>query len=352
MKLLFGVFTGESFDTPKEPSEAPVLMLISPAILASLVVIIGLFPNILSNTIISPAASAILDRQNFVDVSISFWHGITPALLSTILIVLVGAVLYYFRDSWAFVYNYIKEAYTLNNLYDQLLKQSTYYSNKATQSLSTGFLRTYLLYIFGFFVLFNFMTMFRTGLNLDLSDLAPIGIQEVILVFVILISLGIIMMTKSRMVSIIMLGAVGFSMALFFVFFRAPDLALTQLAIETVTTTLFLVCFYHLPKVSKLPETRQFKLTNFVIAVLVGLVSILIGLSAYSHRIFDSISEYHIEHVYDLAAGKNMVNVILVDFRGYDTVFETVVFAIAGIGIYILMRMTSRRKDDGNEEHS
>lgn len=352
MKLLFGVFTGESFDTPKEPSEAPVLMLISPAILASLVVIIGLFPNILSNTIISPAASAILDRQNFVDVSISFWHGITPALLSTILIVLVGAVLYYFRDSWAFVYNYIKEAYTLNNLYDQLLKQSTYYSNKATQSLSTGFLRTYLLYIFGFFVLFNFMTMFRTGLNLDLSDLAPIGIQEVILVFVILVSLGIIMMTKSRMVSIIMLGAVGFSMALFFVFFRAPDLALTQLAIETVTTTLFLVCFYHLPKVSKLPETRQFKLTNFVVAVLVGLVSILIGLSAYSHRIFDSISEYHIEHVYDLAAGKNMVNVILVDFRGYDTVFETVVFAIAGIGIYILMRMTSRRKDDGNEEHS
>ena len=108
-------------------------------------------------------------------------------------------------------------------------------------------------------------------------------------------------------------------MALFFVFFRAPDLALTQLAIETVTTTLFLVCFYHLPKVSKLPETRQFKLTNLIVAVMVGAVSILIGLSAYSHRIFESISEYHIEHVYDLAAGKNMVNVVLVDFRGYDT---------------------------------
>src|SRR5699024_12258742 len=89
-------------------------MLISTAILASLVVIIGLIPNILSNTIISPAASAILDRQNFVDLLINFWHGITPALLSTILIVLVGAVLYYFRDSWAFVYNYIIESYTLN----------------------------------------------------------------------------------------------------------------------------------------------------------------------------------------------------------------------------------------------
>lgn len=352
MKLIFGVFTGESFDTPKEPSEAPMLMLISPVILASLVVIIGLFPNILSNTIISPAASAILDRQNFVDVSISFWHGVTPALLSTILIVLVGALLYYFRESWMFIYDYIKERFTLNNFYDQALVNSTKYSNKVTNTLSTGFLRTYLLYIFGFLTIFSIVTMFRTGLNLSLTDLAPIGIQEVILIVVILVSLGIIMITKSRMVSIIMLGAVGFSMALFFVFFRAPDLALTQLAIETVTTTLFLVCFYHLPKVSKLPETRQFKLTNFIVAVMVGAVSILIGLSAYSHRIFESISEYHIEHVYDLAAGKNMVNVILVDFRGYDTVFETVVFAIAGIGIYILMRMTSLRKDDENEEHT
>ncbi|MDK6863775.1 Na+/H+ antiporter subunit A [Nosocomiicoccus ampullae] len=352
MKLIFGVFTGESFDTPKEPSEAPMLMLISPVILASLVVIIGLFPNILSNTIISPAASAILDRQNFVDVSISFWHGVTPALLSTILIVLVGALLYYFRESWMFIYDYIKERFTLNNFYDQSLVNSTKYSNKVTNTLSTGFLRTYLLYIFGFLTIFSIVTMFRTGLNLSLTDLAPIGIQEVILIVVILVSLGIIMITKSRMVSIIMLGAVGFSMALFFVFFRAPDLALTQLAIETVTTTLFLVCFYHLPKVSKLPETRQFKLTNFIVAVMVGAVSILIGLSAYSHRIFESISEYHIEHVYDLAAGKNMVNVILVDFRGYDTVFETVVFAIAGIGIYILMRMTSLRKDDENEEHT
>ena len=352
MKLIFGVFTGESFDTPKEPSEAPMLMLISPVILASLVVIIGLFPNILSNTIISPAASAILDRQNFVDVSISFWHGVTPALLSTILIVLVGALLYYFRESWMFIYDYIKERFTLNNFYDQSLVNSTKYSNKVTNTLSTGFLRTYLLYIFGFLTIISIVTMFRTGLNLSLTDLAPIGIQEVILIVVILVSLGIIMITKSRMVSIIMLGAVGFSMALFFVFFRAPDLALTQLAIETVTTTLFLVCFYHLPKVSKLPETRQFKLTNLIVAVMVGAVSILIGLSAYSHRIFESISEYHIEHVYDLAAGKNMVNVILVDFRGYDTVFETVVFAIAGIGIYILMRMTSLRKDDENEEHT
>ena len=167
-----------------------------------------------------------------------------------------------------------------------------------------------------------------------------------------LVSLAVIMMTRSRMVSIIMLGAIGFAMALFFAFFRAPDLALTQLAIETVTTTLFLVCFYHLPKKSKHEESMQFKFTNFIVSVGVGAIVILFGLSAYSNRLFESISQFHIDHVYDLAAGGNMVNVILVDFRGYDTLFETLVFGIAGIGIYALMKAKVSRKDDDNEEHA
>ena len=160
------------------------------------------------------------------------------------------------------------------------------------------------------------------------------------------------MMTRSRMVSIIMLGAIGYSMALFFAFFRAPDLALTQLAIETVTTTLFLVCFYHLPKKSKHEEAVGFKFTNFMISVGVGAIVILFGLAAYSNRLFESISKYHIENVYELAAGGNMVNVILVDFRGYDTLFETLVFGIAGIGIYALMKAKVKGKDDDNEEHA
>ena len=354
VKIIFQVFLGENKEeTPKAPKEASLLLLISPAILSLLVVIFGLFPNLLSKTIIDPAAMGILNAVEPLNTHITHWHGFnSPALWATIVIILVGAVLYYFRDTWTFVYKYIKDQFTINYLYDQGLNYSTIYSNRFTKMAMTGFLRTYMVYIFGFLVVLGFITMFRTGLNLDLSDLAPIGIQDVILVGVILVSLLIILITKSRMVSIIMLGAVGFSMALFFVFFRAPDLALTQLAIETVTTTLFLVCFYHLPKQSKLPERRKFKMTNFIIAIGVGLVSTLIGLSAFSNRLFESISKYHVEHVYDLAAGKNMVNVILVDFRGYDTIFETLVFGIAGIGIYILMKLTIKGKDDDHEKRT
>ena len=105
-------------------------------------------------------------------------------------------------------------------------------------------------------------------------------------------------------------------------------------------------------KRSKHEESIKFKFTNFIVSVGVGAIVILFGLAAYSNRLFDSISQYHIDNVYDLAAGGNMVNVILVDFRGYDTLMETLVFGIAGIGIYALMKAKVSRKDDDNEEHA
>lgn len=354
IKLIHGVFLGDrTHETPKEPHEAPALMLISPIILSALVVIFGLFPNILSQTIIDPAAMSILATDTQLNTEISHWHGFNnPALWATIAIVVVGLALYLFRHSWMFIYDYHKEQFTLNYLYDQGLIYSQLGSKKATDGVMTGFLRDYMVYIFGFFVVFGIITTFFTGLPIDFDNYSEIGIQDVVIVIIILISLFIIMMTRSRMVSIIMLGAIGYSMALFFAFFRAPDLALTQLAIETVTTTLFLVCFYHLPKKSKHEEAVGFKFTNFMISVGVGAIVILFGLAAYSNRLFESISKYHIENVYELAAGGNMVNVILVDFRGYDTLFETLVFGIAGIGIYALMKAKVKGKDDDNEEHA
>ena len=354
LKLIHGVFFGDrSYDTPKEPHEAPALLLISPIILSALVIIFGLFPNVLSGTIIDPAAMSILGTDTALDTHISHWHGFNnPALWATVAIIVIGGVMYIFRNSWMFIYDYHKEHFTLNYLYDQGLLYSQLGSKKATDGVMTGFFRDYMVYIFGFFVLFSIITTFFTGLPITFDDFADVGIQDMVLVIIILISLAIIMMTRSRMVSIIMLGAIGFSMALFFAFFRAPDLALTQLSIETVTTTLFLVCFYHLPKKSKHEETIKFKFTNFIISVGVGAVVILFGLSAYSNRLFESISQFHIENVYELAAGGNMVNVILVDFRGYDTLMETLVFGIAGIGIYALMKAKVKGKDDNNEEHA
>lgn len=352
--LIYGVFFGKrTYDTPKEPHEAPALMLISPAILTALVLVFGFFPNVLSGTIIDPAAMSIMASDTPLETHLYMWHGFAnPALWATVFIVITGALLFYFRDKWMFIYDYHKDRFTLNYLYDQGLIYSRFGSRKITESYMSGFIRSYLVYIFLFFIVMGILTLLNTGIRISFDDMAPVGIHEMAVVLIILVSIAVILGTKSRMVSIIMLGAIGFSMSLFFVFFRAADLALTQLAIETVTTALFLVCFYHLPKNSRHQERMRFKLTNFLVSLGVALIVIIIGLTAYSNRLFDRISEFHIENVYELAAGGNMVNVILVDFRGFDTLFETLVFGIAGIGIYSLMKLRLNRKDGNNEEHA
>lgn len=352
--LIYGVFFGKrTYDTPKEPHEAPALMLISPAILTVLVLVFGFFPNVLSGTIIDPAAMSIMASDTPLETHLYMWHGFAnPALWATVFIVITGALLFYFRDKWMFIYDYHKDRFTLNYLYDQGLIYSRFGSRKITDSYMSGFIRSYLVYIFLFFIVMGILTLLNTGIRISFDDMAPVGIHEMAVVLIILVSIAVILGTKSRMVSIIMLGAIGFSMSLFFVFFRAADLALTQLAIETVTTALFLVCFYHLPKNSRHQERMRFKLTNFLVSLGVALIVIIIGLTAYSNRLFDRISEFHIENVYELAAGGNMVNVILVDFRGFDTLFETLVFGIAGIGIYSLMKLRLNRKDGNNEEHA
>jgi len=190
-------------------------------------------------------------------------------------------------------------------------------------------------------------------ITFDWSTTSEINITEVAIMLIILASLVAILITASRMVAIIMFSVIGFSLSLLFVFFRAVDLALTQLAVEAIITSLFLLAFFQLPKRARHEERRRFKLNNMFISVAVGAISIIFGIAAYSNRLFDSISQFYIDNVYDLASGGNMVNVILVDFRGMDTLFETLVFGLAGLGIFILLRLRVNKKGENEyEEHA
>ena len=146
-----------------------------------------------------------------------------------------------------------------------------------------------------------------------------------------------------------MLSAVGYAISVLFIFFKAPDLALTQFVVESISTALFLLCFYHLPNLNRYNEKPAFKVTNALISIGVGLVVIILGLIGYGNRHFGSITKYYQDHVYDLAHGKNMVNVILVDFRGMDTLFESSVLGIAGLGVYTMIKLRLKQKNQSSE---
>lgn len=350
MILFFKTFTGKAKldQLPKKPHEAPIGMLISPIILVSLVIIWGLFPNMLAETIIEPAVAAIQPVLYAADpyhVHISMWHGLQPELWMTIGVVALGFILYKTYPSWTGIYKWLPKRFTLNNGYNKGLSWMDIGSNRLTRGYMNGNIHDYLVYIFGFtFIILLYMMWRVDAFTINTTSVTPIGIYEVILAVILVTASIMILFAKSRLTSIILLGTVGYTVSLLFVLFRAPDLALTQFVIETVSTSLFLLCFYHLPKYKPKEKRVRFKVTNMIIALGVGVTMTLLALSSHSTKLFDSISEYYKQVTYKEAGGENMVNVILVDFRGLDTMFEITVLAIAAIGIYTMIKLRLERK--------
>jgi multicomponent Na+:H+ antiporter subunit A len=353
--LVFKTFTGkfqpEKLD--KKPHEAPFGMLVPPIILASLVVIFGIFPNILSYSLIEPTMATILpsllqpDKAFYVE--ITHWHGFhSTELWMTIGVIILGAILFKTLPYWRTIYSLFPEKLGLNKLYDTLLDKSQIGAMRLMKGYMNGFIRTYLVYIFFFFIaILGFSLYWKSAFKMETSSVAPIGVYELILALIIVISSISILYAKSRLTSIILLGAVGYTVALLFVVFRAPDLALTQLVIETVSVALFLLCFYHLPKMQRYEKPIGFRAVNLFISIGVGVIVTLIALSAHSNKMFPSIAEYYIENTYKKAGGENMVNVILVDFRGFDTMFEICVLAIAALGIFAMIKLRLTRRKEG-----
>jgi multicomponent Na+:H+ antiporter subunit A len=352
MILVFKTFTGkiQLEKLEKKPHEAPLGMLISPIILASLVIIFGIFPNLLSGSLIEPAVSSIQPALagNDFHVHISFWHGWNTEIKMTIGVVILGTLLYLTLKKWTGIYRAFPDRYSLNALYDSTLSAMDKGASSLARNVMTGSIRSYLLYIFAFFFIILGISLFqKNAFLLDIGNLAPIGFYELILALALVIGSISILFAKSRLTSIIILGAVGYTVSLFFVLFRAPDLALTQLVIETISVALFLLCFFHLPKYVRIKEARmRFRLNRALVSIGVGVVITLIALSSHSQKLFEPISSYYLENAYVEAGGKNVVNVILVDFRGFDTLFEITVLGIAALGIFAMIRLRLTRRND------
>ncbi len=349
-KTFMGKYQPEKLDVT--PHEAPIGMLIPPIILASLVIIFGPFANILSQSIIEPAMASIqpslLGENGNFHVHIYYWHGWNIELFMTMGVVALGTILFITLLKWSKVYDLFPKRLTLNNLYDGGLVALERSSYKINKFYMTGFIRDYLVMIFAFMIIVLGSTLvMKDAFRFTLSNSAPIGVYEVILAVVLIAATITIVFSKSRLTAIIALGAVGYTISLFFVVFRAPDLALTQLIVETVSVALFLLCFYHLPKLEIKPKPLAFKLPNLIISIGIGAIMTLLALSANGSKLYDSISSYFVEASYKEAGGKNMVNVILVDFRGLDTLFEIAVLTIAALGIFAMIKLRLTRGREG-----
>ncbi|WP_339231004.1 Na+/H+ antiporter subunit A [Oceanobacillus sp. FSL K6-2867] len=355
MIIVFQTFLGpyqeEKLEHPA--NEPPIGMLVAPGILSLLVVGIFFFPNVLGDYILRPAMASIFPTLAGEDlgVSISAWHGWdSPELWMTVGVVVIGALLYIYRKYWTVVYRLFPEKWSFNELYSFILDWMEERSTAITNNYMTGYLRDYLVYIYLFFIVAIGGTILYTGAySFDISGNAPITVFEATIAIVMMIAAISILFAKSRLTAILINSILGFGVAAFFVLFRAPDLALTQLIVETVTTVLFLVAYYFLPEWQKEDVPRKSRNVNLLIAVLVGVVFTVVALAVQNGKLFATISSYF-ENSYELAGGKNIVNAILGDFRAFDTMLEVVVLLIAGIGVYTFIKLKAKKEDENYED--
>lgn len=341
-RTFFGKLQPDRLEKP--PHEAPIGMLISPFVLVAFVIGIFFFPNILRRNILAPAMQSIYPSFPAEELTVPIEHfHIGTELFMTIGVIIIGILLYRSLPKWRAIYQLFSQKYTLNAYYERIIGFAESKSGWLTRIYMNGNLTYYFAYIYiifvtivaGYFVLSDAFTW-------SPSQDSPVEYYEMILLLIMVFAAVALLFAKGRITTVLLNGVLGYSVAFFFVVFRAPDLALTQLVVESVTTALFLLCFKFLPDLTKEKVSRAVKFSKATISIFVGATVTLVGLSVLHYEKFEPISAYF-EDSYNLAGGKNIVNTILGDFRAFDTMLEVVVLFIAGLGIYTLIKLKAKK---------
>ncbi|MGJ8632690.1 MAG: hydrogen gas-evolving membrane-bound hydrogenase subunit E [Luteolibacter sp.] len=317
---------------PKSPHEAPPSMLAGPLLLAGLGLVVGLLPG-LASPLVSSATSAILGEQ--VEPVVKLWSGFNLPLLLSGLTLLVGLGIFFSRAPISKVLNAIRIP-GAERAYEAIFAGVLALATKVTRTLQSGYLRNYLIIIImatGTLILIK-LTRFGGLGEIEVKNSATPG--GVVMIGMMMFATWLAVTAKSRITALISLGTVGYGVALIFSIFSAPDLAITQILVETLTVVLFAWVVHKFPEYRDLSSKRS-KAFDGVIATLSGIVVTMLVLKSKSVELGPKISETLTEMSYPLAHGANVVNVILVDFRALDTWGEICVLAIAALGVWALV---------------
>ena len=356
-RLILKIFTGERTKDPDVPAhvhDPSWIMLAPPAILAALIILIGLVPTPFVEYLVQPAINAISPGAEHLHVSL--WHGITPAFIMTILTFAAGIFVYLKYDSiasWQVRFNqkypYISLNYIYNTAVDNAFKFGASFGKSLQKGLPRQYIQTMLLFII-FMVLIPFGFALISGVPIFSRDLIFIlAASEIILFVLVLITAWGASFLPKYLPMILASSACGFFVSLLYAYLKAPDLAMTQLCVETLSTIMFLVVLLKLHrKEAILPENKTAKFRNLLIALSCSFVLFLLLMGADLAAPFESFSHYFMDKGIELTGGRNIVNVIVVDFRGYDTLGEISVLGIAALTVYNLIQSRVSKKSNKN----
>jgi len=315
-------------------------MWIPPLILGALGLLFGLFPGFIGKWMSLATANSIFGTET--NLKLAIWHGSFNTVLILSLITLgLGILLYIFNKpsekkvSFLEKFQSISSQSILTGYSNDIIRFSTWYTGK----FHNGYLRSYHLKIILFAEGLLIYKLWMSGpIQIDFDNLTPLTIYEVAVVIILLGALLIVVTTPSRLTAVVSMSVIGYCICLMYVFYSAPDLAMTQFTIDTLSTVLFVLVLYKLPGFLNLASAKQ-QYRDIVVALGFGAILSIIALKVLYEPIQTQTSDFYGENAYILAKGKNVVNLILADFRGIDTMFETVVLGIAALGVYSLLKL-------------
>lgn len=315
-----------------------------PLLLSILGVLFGIFPGLIANTIVSPVVASLINA--IPDFHLQLWHGFNLVLLLSGITIALGIGLFFLiQPSEALLGKATR--------FDDISPQAVFYgfgrlfflfSRWWTSLLQNGYLRYYVTTMIGFLSLLLAYRLFQgPSIHLNIKSLTVMTFYEVIVIGIMVISIYYTVFSKSRLIAVVAMGVIGYAVCLIFVFYSAPDLAMTQFSIDTLTVILFVLVLYNLPRYQDFSK-KSALIRDGLLALTFGILISLIALEVLNEPIKTEVSEYYAANAYILAKGKNIVNVILVDYRGLDTLIEITVLTISALGVFSLLKLKLHEK--------
>jgi multicomponent K+:H+ antiporter subunit A len=328
-------FNGTPTDLPRTPHEPTRWMKVPVEVLVVICVAVGIFPGLTFGPLLAVAAGATLQAP-LPYYSLKVWHGFTPALGMSALALLGGVSLYLVRRPLFRMHDRLLGGIDARRVFLALEEGLLRLAAWLDRQLQRASLQRMLAVLLSAAAAVSLVGLWGIDLRatLPLMPLDPVALTATLCLVV--GAIGTVVLHRQRWTALVMLSVVGLIVALAFVKLSAPDLALTQLSVEMVTIVLLLLALYFLPDTTPKESSLLRRGRDLLLALVAGALSA--GLTwAVLIRPYDSISGWFIDNSVPGGGGTNVVNVILVDFRGFDTLGEITVLAIAAIGIYMML---------------
>lgn len=339
------VFFHEVFFAPPRaqlsPHHTPAGMLVPVFVLSGLALVFGLTPG-LAGRLIAPALAVASGQSSQASpIQLALWHGWTPALGLSALTVGIGGLGFFCRSVFIPRLQTWQAGYSFDRFYDDSVAGLNRLALWLRTRHMTGLLTDYVRYVMVVLLVGAGLPLWRFFILTPLQpDTAPAEHYETGLALLMAVGGIACCLFRSRVPLILSLGLVGALVSIFFVFFSAPDLALTQILVESVGLVLFLLVFRFLSPIERQPTAWSTQALNLGISIGSGALVALLLLAANIGQLHSSmVTPFYLSNSYTLAGGRNAVNVIVVDFRGYDTMGEITVFSVAALAVFAMTRL-------------